>query len=207
MLRLNKNAEKVLKQFIEIGHPLQDDLREDYKQIGSAYNRVLRVFLYVNQDSLDVLSEENLDNIDSAVSRIYESLFWVRAAIASKDDPRFRDVEWLIISDRKNGLLTEVYRLTTTRLVKLPKNKFLYNAFLRLLNSYHLASAVTEISQSIAATQQSDFDRRQKVKRKRSGNFAFKIDPDDQKIDRVFSKGLDQRILGKKIVFESYFDS
>lgn len=56
---------------------------------------------------MDDLSEENLDSIDSAISRMYESLLWVKTAIASQDNPKYKNIEWLLINNinrnKRNG--------------------------------------------------------------------------------------------------------
>lgn len=166
MLQLNSDAQAFLLRFGD--HPVMSrETRQAYRSIESAYGRLLRVFLYVNQDALSLLPRENIDDINSAISRIYESLFWARRSLTSKPDPGYTSVEWLLISDRQDGMVTESYKLVTNRLIKYcPASLFLENALIRLMNSYNIAADVTKISLGIISARR---NRSIDLKKKRTG--------------------------------------
>lgn len=140
------------------------NVRAKYRAIESAYSRLLRVFLYVNQDALSMLPRENLDDIDSTISRVYESLFWARKSLTAKEDSGYSSLDWRLAgADRNevNGMIAEVYELATERVIaNCPQNLFTENALFRLMNSYAIASDVTKISLGILSARknrQADF--------------------------------------------------
>lgn len=166
MLKLNQEALALLIKFGSRS-VLSRDAASEYRAIESSYNRLLGIFLYVNQEALNLLPRENIDDINSAISRIYESLFWARRSISSPSDDGYDSVEWLLISDKQDGMVTEAYKLVSYRLMKsCPSNLFLENSLIRLLNSYNIASDVTRISSGILSSRS---NRSVDLKKKRIG--------------------------------------
>jgi hypothetical protein len=153
MLQLNKDGQKFLDTFSNKEElPATRDMLIRYRNISTGYNRLLRVFLYVNQDALPFLPRENIDDINSVISRLYESLFWARRSLTHREDDGYTAIDWLLISDREDGMVTESYKLVTQRLIKnCPCNLFLENALIRLMNSYNIAADVSKISVAIAS--------------------------------------------------------
>ena len=183
MLQLNSEAQRFLAKFGD--HPVMSkETRQAYRNIESAYGRLLRVFLFVNQDALLMLPRENIDDINSAISRVYESLFWARRSLTSQADPGYTAVEWLLISDRQDGMVTESYKLVTNRLIKYcPASLFLENALIRLMNSYNIAADVTRISLGLISARR---NRSVDLKKKRTGqSFVLEANPNDGNIADV----------------------
>jgi hypothetical protein len=133
------------------------ELRANYRNIEALYSEIFETILEVNADTLQALPKESIQDIYSAISRLLESLFWVRKAMTAKPDKDYETTEWLVLNlievEKQESsvlLLAKRYSNATNNLVKLcPLNLFLENALMRLLNSYNISKDVTQISQSI----------------------------------------------------------
>ena len=166
MLQLNKEGRALLSLFAD-PPVMSKDVRAKYRSIESAYGRLLQILVFVNQDALSLLPRDNIDDLKSCISRIYESLMWARKSLVSNTDDGYTSVDWVLISDREDGMVTEAFKLVSSRLIKsCPANLFLENSLIRLMNAYNIASDVTKLSVAIMnARQRRNLD----PKKKRSG--------------------------------------
>jgi len=150
MLQLNKEAKKLLQDFRrwEPRSHWTDDQSAKYEKIKRLYGRLLSILLYVNQDVIaaDLITPEEKDDLNSAISRIHESLFWTEKAIGVLEaDPEY-DLEWVLINEYQSdgcGILSESYKLVASRLVnECHHSLVLQNALVRLMNSFYLGGSV-----------------------------------------------------------------
>lgn len=154
MLQLNDWAKNFIFRFGDYP-PISNETAGTYTRIESAYGRLIEVFLYVNQDAFPLLPSEVIDDINSAISRIYESIYWARRSLGAPKDSGYASVDWLLISDRQDGMITEAYKLVSQRLIKhCPANLFLENSLIRLMNSYNIAADVTKVSLGVMSARQ-----------------------------------------------------
>lgn len=161
----------------------KDKIRR-YEATQRAYNQLVRVVVYVNQEAiaLDLLSQDDIDDLTSAVCRVYESRYWCdvtfRSETTSEPDPGYNEMEWLLIDDQTIhgcGILQESFRMTSLRLLKMCKHSLpLENCLIRLMNAYHLGCQVCDRSikaiakeQSIVLADYRDPDKPISTKRKR----------------------------------------
>lgn len=160
MLKLSKAAQDLLKRLSGDKPVMSKETRQNYRALESAYGRLVQVFLYLNQDAIADLSGENLDDIHSAISRIYESLYWARRSLTAAPDDGYSRLVWSLVSDRRDSQITESYKLVSNKLIRYcPPNLFLENSLIRLMNSYNIAADVTSISLSILAARRNRQDR------------------------------------------------
>lgn len=136
---------------------MSKESRASYRSIEAMYSEIFETILEVNTDTLNALPKESIQDIYSAISRLLESLYWVRRAMTTTPDKDYETTEWLVLNpievekqERSNLLLAKRYSNATNKLVQLcPLNLCLENALLRLLNSYNIAHEVTQISEGI----------------------------------------------------------
>lgn len=167
MLELNQQSLEILKKFGETV-PMNEEQRMRYEKIEGAYGRLLTVFLYCNQSAYDKLPKQYLEDIDHTIERIYESLFWAKRSLTTNIDNSYENVQWLLISSKKDGFLSASYEVVSNKLISnCPANQFLEQALVRLLNSYNIASSVTAISQSIINATKNQHDDLRKVRKDR----------------------------------------
>ena len=155
MLKLNPEALVILHSFqgIQPRSQWSKEKMHKHRLIKGAYGRLIEIVLYVNQDaiSLDLLSQDDLEELRSAISRIQESRYWATMALGKeKPDPTHENLNWLLLNETANegcGVLAEAYKLISARLLKYCHHSLvLENALVRLMNSYHLAGGVCDRS-------------------------------------------------------------
>lgn len=200
MLELNQQSLEILKKFGET-IPMTQEQKIRYEKIESAYGRLLTVFLYCNQSAYDKLPKQYLEDIDHTIERIYESLFWAKRSLTTNIDNSYENVQWLLISSKKDGFLSASYEVVSNKLISnCPANQFLEQALVRLLNSYNIASSVTAISQSILNATKNQHDDLRKVRKDR----MLMLEPTDKgKVKHNTSLESDKNVIlidGTKIL-------
>ena len=201
MLKLNDDALAILAGFKK--RPLTPLAQRNWESIESAYGRLLQVFLHVNQGALNLLPRANLDDLDLVVRLIYESHLWAGIAISLPSDAGYDSVEWLLISDKKDGFVTKAFELVSTRLIKYcPANKRLEDALSRLIGAHNHACNVMLVSSGIIAFASS---RKQDFRTRKIGK-GFVLEPIesiDPKDTSPMDVGKIRRITAQKASWSS----
>jgi hypothetical protein len=165
MIKLSPDAEKILGSFAN--YPLLSrEQRQRYRDLELSHGRFLRLFLFCIQDNLNSLCADDLDNIYLIISWSYESLYWARRSLHSKDPPRnyilprnYTNVQYALNVDMNKNVLSEAYNLFLFRLTSYcPQGLLLDNTLVRLSQAYELAVEILKTANSIGST---------KIKRKK----------------------------------------
>ncbi len=101
MLKLSKAAVTLLKQASGDKLVMNKGTRRNYRDLESAYGRLIQVFLYVNQDAIADLPGESIDDIHSVISRIYESLYWARRSLTAPPNDGYSRITWSVVDEKK----------------------------------------------------------------------------------------------------------
>lgn len=190
-MQLVPEAEELLRLFGST-YVMTKDLREKHRNLWSGYGRLLKIFLFVNQDAFSVLSAESKDDIIATLVRVYESIYWAQRSVGAPENPGYSDVSWLLLCDKEDGMITESYKLVTQKIIRnCVPNVFLEQALLRLMHSYTIGNEVTNICQSIIRARQHGGGG--DLKKKRVGkSFILQADSTGRLSDKPINMPRDQ---------------